>query len=353
MFLIEQGMAEERDDTFSAVQADGSPRVELQCSRFLRAAKIPISNETQFDVEVTTIYSPYCFYAQLCKDKTPFYDFEESLQEYYTNALADSEALKRPRVGQMCIAKYSVDDAWYRAVIKEVDHETNTVKVFFIDYGNDETIQIEHDLKSISERFVKHPCMGILCCLDRVQPIIEDSNNAQKLEEIVNFMYESMENRVIATFVAKQTDMCYKVKLSVESKTEEKSTFTDLSDLLVEKHYALKASNEKLTKPVFNSNLIKVKRELISNSGSHLENTMKQYPKNEPLIEKNQSEKEKQILTVTITHIETISEFYIKVHKSRDEDVLRALMKDIQYFYQKKVIICLFKNSSIVNALNF
>ena len=135
-FLLEQGLAMDSESEMSSndLLPNGSPKIELQSSKFVRPMKIPCNDGMEYELEVTTIFSPYCFFAQLLKDKNKFLDFEDKLQEFYANPLPDL-ILKRPRVGQMCIAKYSVDEAWYRAVIKETDYDSRSVKVFFIDYG--------------------------------------------------------------------------------------------------------------------------------------------------------------------------------------------------------------------------
>jgi tudor domain-containing protein 1/4/6/7 len=229
-FLIEEGMAGDSDSEMNEdqnihgnrnlINGITSPKDELHSSKYVQPTKIPCNTSIQYDVEITTIYSPYCFYTQLCKDKDRFFDFEETLQAFYEDSSNRSElCLKKPRMGQMCVAKYSEDDAWYRAVIKEIDYESNTVKVFFIDYGNDDLVKInENQLMFVHENFIKYPRMGILCCLDKIQPLNEDSNNSMKLKEIVDYMYDTMLCRVLVTFNGKLTNECYKVDLSVETK---------------------------------------------------------------------------------------------------------------------------------------
>jgi tudor domain-containing protein 1/4/6/7 len=110
------------------------------------------------EIEITCIYSPFCFYAQLKHFKEDFSRFEESIQTFYENEMKHSDIvlLKKPCVGQMCIARYSVDDFWYRAVVKEIDLTLNSVVVFFIDYGNHDTVQIDGNLLVINEQFIKY-----------------------------------------------------------------------------------------------------------------------------------------------------------------------------------------------------
>lgn len=136
--LMGQGLLRSGDSMMNLAEINNgqetSPKVELRVSRFPRPLKIICSPDTEHELEVTHIYSPYCFYAQMCQNKDAFLDFEENLQVFYGD-LRPELVIKKPRVGQMCIAKYSDDERWYRAIIKEVDRAYNTVKVFFIDYG--------------------------------------------------------------------------------------------------------------------------------------------------------------------------------------------------------------------------
>lgn len=135
--LMEQGLLRSGDSMLNLAEINNqetSPKVELKVSRFPRPLKIICSPDIEHELEITHIYSPYCFYAQLCQHKDKFLDFEENLQAFYEN-LRPELVIKKPRVGQMCIAKYLDDERWYRAIIKEVDRQCNTVKVFFIDYG--------------------------------------------------------------------------------------------------------------------------------------------------------------------------------------------------------------------------
>lgn len=174
--------------------------------------------------------------------------------------------------------------------------------------------------------------MGILCCLDKIQPIVHSSNNNAKLEEIVNYMYDAMSYRVLATFSSKLSDDCYKVDLSVETKTENSSLFIDLGKALIEKTYAKKCDKEgqKISRSV--PNVIRVKRE--SAKPEMPSNAPKAYK--ELLLEELMDSKRKS-LYVQVSHIETSSEFYVKLEASKETDQLRPLMEKIQYFYEKKV----------------
>lgn len=194
MFLGAKNVAEilikKKYAVYQQQPSGASNSVDMFTSRFIKAANIPLNTaheQHSHQLEVTCIYSPFCFYAQLSEKKAEFSFFEETLQTYYETS-ADNVRLTRPQIGQMCIARYSQDQAWYRAIVKEIDADLNSVVVFFIDYGNQETIQMDGNLLVIHEQFVKYPCMGVLCCLDGLAPIIDTSRPESASEECINFM---------------------------------------------------------------------------------------------------------------------------------------------------------------------
>ncbi len=304
---------------------------EIFTSRLIKPVNIPLCDYDNFQLEVTCIYSPFCFYAQLSLNLEEFSLFEEQLQEYYENR-SENILLKKPQIGQMCIARYSVDDAWYRATIKEIDLDLNSVVVFFIDYGNQETIQIDGNLLVINEQFVKYPCMAILCCLDGISPIIDTNRPESNSEECINFMYDSMSFKVMAKFVGKFSNDCYLVSVQVEEKNGDMSRMLDLADLLIQKNH-VKSCEKSRCSQLEKKKLIKgpikqiTQHKPITEALTHTPQ-FKKYMSNElSLTEKNKYE-------FLITHIETICEFYVQIEVNKAE--FRSLVADMQYFYEKK-----------------
>lgn len=301
--------------------------------RFIKAAEIPL-NDQFVEIEITCIYSPFCFYAQLKHFKEDFSRFEESIQTFYENEMKHSDIvlLKKPCVGQMCIARYSVDDFWYRAVVKEIDLTLNSVVVFFIDYGNHDTVQIDGNLLAINEQFIKYPCLGTLCCLDGIKPISGSNKTDTLMEESINLMFEIMSFKVMAKFIDKQAE-CYQVEVQVEELVNEKSKMVDLSEKLIQMNYV--ASNGK-TKPA-----ARLKSSVVENNGfkvnnkpattTNLQSTLKKY------IPTDLGLGLKKAYDITITHVESVNEFYFQLNQAnKEKDMFRPLCADIQYFYEKK-----------------
>ncbi len=133
-FLIDQEIASgDKIEVENRTEPLIMPEIEALNYK-LEHITVPCTKEIRHEVEITCIFSPYFFYLHLCKEKKSFSIFEEEIQKFYEINYGDY-VLRNPRVGQVCIAQYSEDLAWYRAVVKEIDDESNTVKVFFLDYG--------------------------------------------------------------------------------------------------------------------------------------------------------------------------------------------------------------------------
>ena len=60
-------------------------------------------------------------------------------------------------VGDVYLAKYSGDGNWYRAQVTEVDKSVGVVKVFFIDFGNTETVTFLSVIKGAPKYFALPP----------------------------------------------------------------------------------------------------------------------------------------------------------------------------------------------------
>nr|XP_050852508.1 maternal protein tudor-like isoform X2 [Vespula vulgaris] len=107
------------------------------------------------------ISSPTDFYIQLNPDYLELDTLMENIASMYENG---GDLLKQSEIKpeKYCIAQYSEDLKWYRAVIKSV--EKQQVIVQFIDYGNIEIVHLDK-IKTIQEQFLKLPIQTIHCKL--------------------------------------------------------------------------------------------------------------------------------------------------------------------------------------------
>lgn len=149
------------------------------------------------------------FFLQLCKfENEELNNFNDKLNEY-SEKLANQDNFQAPKVGkgEIVIAKWAVDNRWYRALILCRDKETKTYSVLFVDYGNIETISGEHlilaeptDLPEI----LRGP-FGIYCFMEGAEVLSEA--NAKRYLDCISGCY------IMVKKVEQQTPHQLKVRI--------------------------------------------------------------------------------------------------------------------------------------------
>jgi hypothetical protein len=225
------------------------------------------------------------------------------MQTYYEDVRVRSPLvlLTQPHLGQMCVAKYSDDNQWYRALVKDVADDLKNVRVFFIDYGNEEIVPVNGNLLILNEKFRQHPPMAIRCCLNDIKPHELDSESTPPMSEIVDYMFNSMTENVPARFVSKLAiGDCYMVNVTI-------GNTGDLSQLLIDNGYAVKS--EMNAAKITNGEKLSTKKvvPVVSSSTSKGTGESKVYPE----VENKMSLENKCV--IIITAIETINEFYVQI----------------------------------------
>lgn len=72
-------------------------------------------------------------------------------------------------VGEPCIAMFFLDNRFYRGRVLEVNKETSTCIIHYVDYGNEEACSFENLRKSIA--LYQIPIQAHKCVLDRIKPV--------------------------------------------------------------------------------------------------------------------------------------------------------------------------------------
>ncbi|XP_012147140.2 protein tudor isoform X1 [Megachile rotundata] len=121
------------------------------------------------------------FFIQLSPDYTALDSLMENIASIYENG---GELMKESEIsrGAYCVAQYSVDLKWYRALIKSVEGKTATVQ--FVDYGNTENVEFDK-IKAIKEEFVKLPVQAVHCKLFGVKNDALDKSKVKDFEDKV------------------------------------------------------------------------------------------------------------------------------------------------------------------------
>ncbi|CAF0920765.1 unnamed protein product [Brachionus calyciflorus] len=190
--------------------------------------KIKVDKDKEYSVTLSSIVNPFCFYVQIKEYLENFGRFEMEMQEYYQNVSIKGQQLVKPQIGQLCMAKYTDDQHWYRAKVKEKNYETNTFRAHLIDYGNEQIVS-QADLLQIEPKFMQHPIMAIKCCLDGIRP----SNKG--FSEVADFMCNSVRQSVMCIFTGRKINDFHLVSVDIQG--------VSVSKILLENSYATKIEN--------------------------------------------------------------------------------------------------------------
>jgi len=102
----------------------------------------------------------------------------DKLQKAYKdNPPRDGDYLLRG-IGEIVVAKFSKDNCWYRARVIDRKPEISSVKVFFVDYGNSETVP-ESRIRDIRPEFLHFPFQAVECRLAKVE-LYRDPNKMRR-----------------------------------------------------------------------------------------------------------------------------------------------------------------------------
>nr|KAF6322956.1 tudor domain containing 1 [Pipistrellus kuhlii] len=118
---------------------------------------------------VTEFKDPSDFYVQLYSAEVLGYmnQLSASLKEAYANTVHEEDYI--PVKGEVCVAKYTVDQTWNRVIIQDVDLLQKKAQVLYIDYGNEEIIPVNR-IQQLNRNIDLFPPCAIKCFVADVIP---------------------------------------------------------------------------------------------------------------------------------------------------------------------------------------
>ena len=143
------------------------------------------------------IESPIKFFLQFANEEDQLTNLATELNDSYSAMSANQLRLKNAAVGEVCVARFSEDDSWYRAKILEFSGMEATVQ--FLDYGNTD-ISSAVELKGVVEKYLNIPAFAVECTLNVVEGV--SSVQASKFKELM--MAEDAE--VVAEFLESRAE---------------------------------------------------------------------------------------------------------------------------------------------------
>ena len=153
--------------------------------------QLPIAAEQYIDVSVVYLINIGKFFCQLTSMQDEFNKLQEKIQSHYSSLPV--KAIEKPKIDSYCCAQFAEDNLFYRGIIKKLNNSTSC-DVYFIDYGNTETIALPM-IKEVQPDFKELPAMAVECSLSGVSPHSGSSSfscKANKRFEELATLYSSM-----------------------------------------------------------------------------------------------------------------------------------------------------------------
>ena len=182
--------------------------VSADTFQHVAVSSLEMQPNTKEDMYVTTVESVEEVFCQLSKNAGELDKMMEEIEQYCRPLNQQQECLNAPAVRDWCIAKFSVDDGWYRAQISSL--QGSHAEVFYIDYGNSETVSLA-DVKVLKPQFAILPAQALSCSLAGCKA---GTGLDTKFKEI------ALENEFKAHIVSVHND---KVQVELFTKDSEKS----------------------------------------------------------------------------------------------------------------------------------
>ncbi|XP_012059363.1 PREDICTED: maternal protein tudor-like [Atta cephalotes] len=174
----------------------------ITASKKSQLMKIDITLGSMKNCELVFLNSSLDFFVQLSPECLELNSVMERIAAIYENG-GDTMQASEIQSGTYCIAQYSEDLKWYRAVIKSVEESSATVE--FVDYGNTELVNFMN-IKVILEEFLQLPMQAVHCKL------LGLTNAGNEEEQHAIFLEKTDGKSLQAEFVFEENEM-YKVLL--------------------------------------------------------------------------------------------------------------------------------------------
>ena len=189
-YAILRGNKRSNDTIDSQIDNDANERIlaknwGLKSSGFRvvhQSAKVPFHSPRarQFDIFPTVVTSPEIIWCQVFhKDSEQLKRLLEDLNSFYQFT---TNASYIPSVGELCAARFSQDNMFYRAEVIRVNNN-GLIDVQFVDYGNKETLSFK-ELRHIKSCFVTLPKQALCFSLAGIAPY-ESSNWSLEATQLV------------------------------------------------------------------------------------------------------------------------------------------------------------------------
>ncbi|XP_032168005.1 tudor domain-containing protein 1 isoform X4 [Mustela erminea] len=183
---------------------------------------------------VTEFKHPSDFYVQLYSSEVLEYmnQLSASLKETYAHTTQEDYI---PVKGEVCVAKYTVDQTWNRVMIQDIDMLQKKAHVLYIDYGNEEIIPVNR-IHQLNRNIDLFPPCAIKCFVASVIPA-EGNWSSECVKTIKSLLMEQYCSVKIVD-ISKEEVVTFAVDVMLPSSGKL------LDDVLIEMGYGLKPKGQ-------------------------------------------------------------------------------------------------------------
>uniref|UniRef100_A0A8B9YNR3 Tudor domain-containing protein 1 n=1 Tax=Bos mutus grunniens TaxID=30521 RepID=A0A8B9YNR3_BOSMU len=205
---------------------------------------------------VTEFKHPGDFYVQLYSSEVLecMNQLSASLKETYANKAHEEDHV--PVKGEICVAKYTVDQTWNRVIIQDVDLLQKVAQVLYIDYGNEEVIPINR-IHQLNRKIDLFPPCAIRCFVASVIPA-EGNWSSDCIKTIKSLLMEQYCSLKIVDIVKEEEGVTFAVDVMMTSSGK------FLDHVLIEMGYGLKPKGQNSKKQSTDSSDLKDVRKMMA-----------------------------------------------------------------------------------------
>lgn len=142
-------------------------------------------------VMISHVNSPSDFYIQVVEKNMGLIDQQDKMLKYFN---VERNLLQSVELGCLCVIKYKVDNAWYRAKVLEIFDSRITIQ--FIDYGNTESV-MRQDLLDLPEFFREQPVHAIKASLADCYPMSNNIWCKKSIEFVKQYVFIHKKVKII------------------------------------------------------------------------------------------------------------------------------------------------------------
>lgn len=151
------------DPSSKALQSEDYQTIR-SCSELLSDADCFPGKLISSNASAVCLTSPSSVWLHL--DSSAADEVTDSIQQYVNQPEFAKLPVLEPMVGCSCLALFSDDNSWYRAIVESVAQDS--VVVNYVDYGNSSTVGRDQ-LRALPPSLVKQPTIALKCALDGVE----------------------------------------------------------------------------------------------------------------------------------------------------------------------------------------